>query len=144
MEILQSLIKHQKKEKASFHMPGHKGRGAAFCAPFESEILSFDTTELSGTDCLAHPSDAILRSQMWAATLYGAKEAFYLVNGSTSGILSMFDAFFSEGDAVLVDRGHRELPIRPDYVGKNVPTSHEEIVDVHMKDIDGDVGVYLI
>ena len=46
--------------------------------------------------------------------------------------------------AVLVDRGHRELPIRPDYVGKNVPTSHEEIVDVHMKDIDGDVGVYLI
>ena len=46
--------------------------------------------------------------------------------------------------AVLVERGHRELPIRPDYVGKNVPTSHEEIVDVHMKDIDGDVGVYLI
>ncbi|MBQ3226354.1 MAG: aminotransferase class I/II-fold pyridoxal phosphate-dependent enzyme [Clostridia bacterium] len=110
MEILQSLIKHQKKEKASFHMPGHKGRGAAFCAPFESEILSFDTTELSGTDCLCHPSDAILRSQKWAATLYGAKEAFYLVNGSTSGILSMFDAFFSEGDAVLVDRAcHRSV-----------------------------------
>ena len=105
MEILQSLIEHRKKEKASFHMPGHKGRGTAFCSPFDSEILSFDTTELAGTDCLAHPSDAILRSQMWAATLYGAKEAFYLVNGSTSGILSMFDAFFSEGDTVLVDRG---------------------------------------
>ncbi len=104
MEILQSLIKHQKKEKASFHMPGHKGRGLGFTSPFDSGILSFDTTELWGTDCLAHPQDAILQSQKWVATLYGAKEAFYLVNGSTSGILSMFDAFFSEGDAVLVDR----------------------------------------
>lgn len=45
--------------------------------------------------------------------------------------------------AVLVDRGHRELPIRPDYVGKNVPTSHEEIIDVHFTEIDGDTAVYL-
>ena len=46
--------------------------------------------------------------------------------------------------AVLVDRGHRELPIRPDYVGKNVPTAKDEIVDVHMTEIDGDTGVYLL
>ena len=39
--------------------------------------------------------------------------------------------------AVLVDRGHRELPIRPDYVGKNVPTSSKEIVKLHMKEVDG-------
>lgn len=39
--------------------------------------------------------------------------------------------------AVLIDRGHRELPIRPDYVGKNVPTSKSEIVDVNFKEIDG-------
>lgn len=39
--------------------------------------------------------------------------------------------------AVLVDRGHRELPIRPDYVGKNVPTSREEAVKVLMKESDG-------
>ena len=38
--------------------------------------------------------------------------------------------------AVLIDRGHRELPIRPDYVGKNVPTSKNEIVDVNFKEID--------
>ena len=38
--------------------------------------------------------------------------------------------------AVLVDRGHRELPIRPDYVGKNVPTSRDESVKVMMKEID--------
>nr|WP_198960565.1 MULTISPECIES: bifunctional pyr operon transcriptional regulator/uracil phosphoribosyltransferase PyrR [unclassified Cohnella] len=38
--------------------------------------------------------------------------------------------------AVLVDRGHRELPIRPDYVGKNVPTSRHEKIDVSLSEID--------
>jgi pyrimidine operon attenuation protein/uracil phosphoribosyltransferase len=39
--------------------------------------------------------------------------------------------------AVLVDRGHRELPIRADYVGKNLPTSSEQIVKVHLTELDG-------
>lgn len=39
--------------------------------------------------------------------------------------------------AVLVDRGHRELPIRPDYVGKNLPTSHSEVVKVSVTETDG-------
>ncbi len=39
--------------------------------------------------------------------------------------------------AVLVDRGHRELPIRADYVGKNVPTSNEEIISVNFNEVDG-------
>ncbi|MBI4012304.1 MAG: bifunctional pyr operon transcriptional regulator/uracil phosphoribosyltransferase PyrR [Candidatus Rokubacteria bacterium] len=39
--------------------------------------------------------------------------------------------------AVLIDRGHRELPIRPDYVGKNVPTSRREIVRVELREHDG-------
>jgi pyrimidine operon attenuation protein/uracil phosphoribosyltransferase len=39
--------------------------------------------------------------------------------------------------AVLIDRGHRELPIRADHVGKNVPTSREELVHVHVTEIDG-------
>ena len=43
--------------------------------------------------------------------------------------------------AVLVDRGHRELPIRADHVGKNVPTSREEIVRVHLIEVDGHDGV---
>jgi pyrimidine operon attenuation protein/uracil phosphoribosyltransferase len=38
--------------------------------------------------------------------------------------------------AVLIDRGHRELPIRPDYVGKNLPTSQEEMVEVRVKEVD--------
>jgi pyrimidine operon attenuation protein/uracil phosphoribosyltransferase len=38
--------------------------------------------------------------------------------------------------AVLLDRGHRELPIRPDYVGKNLPTSREERVRVRLQNVD--------
>jgi pyrimidine operon attenuation protein / uracil phosphoribosyltransferase len=53
------------------------------------------------------------------------------------------DALFDYGRpdrvqlAVLVDRGHRELPFRPDYVGKNLPTSREERVNVRLEEIDG-------
>ncbi|MFN2543916.1 MAG: bifunctional pyr operon transcriptional regulator/uracil phosphoribosyltransferase PyrR [Actinomycetota bacterium] len=43
--------------------------------------------------------------------------------------------------AVLVDRGHRELPIRADYVGKNVPTRKDEIVRVLLKELDGEDAV---
>lgn len=39
--------------------------------------------------------------------------------------------------AVLVDRGHRELPIRADYVGKNIPTSSKELIQVRLKEVDG-------
>ncbi|MBI2887566.1 MAG: bifunctional pyr operon transcriptional regulator/uracil phosphoribosyltransferase PyrR [Chloroflexi bacterium] len=45
--------------------------------------------------------------------------------------------------AVLVDRGHRELPIRADYVGKNLPTALEEEVVVHVQEIDGEDSVLL-
>ena len=46
--------------------------------------------------------------------------------------------------AVLVDRGHRELPIRADFVGKNIPTSSQEVVKVKLASIDGDEGVELM
>ncbi|MBO4818890.1 MAG: bifunctional pyr operon transcriptional regulator/uracil phosphoribosyltransferase, partial [Firmicutes bacterium] len=60
------------------------------------------------------------------------------------------EAIFSQGRpakiglAVLIDRGHRELPIRPDYVGKNVPTSQKELVKVCFEETDGvtDVNLY--
>lgn len=45
--------------------------------------------------------------------------------------------------AVLIDRGHREFPIRPDFVGKNVPTSIEEIVKVKFKEIDNESEVII-
>ena len=57
------------------------------------------------------------------------------------------DALFGMGRpaqiqlAILVDRGHRELPIRADFVGKNIPTSHSELVAVKVPEIDGETAV---
>jgi pyrimidine operon attenuation protein/uracil phosphoribosyltransferase len=45
--------------------------------------------------------------------------------------------------AVLVDRGHRELPIRPDYVGKNLPTARQEHVEVRLIEVDGEDRVLI-
>ncbi|MBQ7455143.1 MAG: bifunctional pyr operon transcriptional regulator/uracil phosphoribosyltransferase PyrR [Clostridia bacterium] len=46
--------------------------------------------------------------------------------------------------AILVDRGHRELPIRADYVGKNVPTSHQEVIAVQLPEFDGETAVKIL
>ena len=46
--------------------------------------------------------------------------------------------------AVLIDRGHRELPIRPDFVGKNIPTALVQRVRVRLQEADGEEGVYIL
>jgi pyrimidine operon attenuation protein/uracil phosphoribosyltransferase len=64
-------------------------------------------------------------------------------------IRAAIDAVFDYGRpplvelAVLVDRGHRELPIRPDYVGRNLPTGPGERITVHLAEIDGSDEVLL-
>src|SRR5690348_7481774 len=71
-----------------------------------------------------------------------------LFNGRT--VRAAIDAVIAAGRptqiqlAVLVDRGHRELPIRPDYIGKNVPTSLQEWVDVHLVELDGEDAVRIL
>ncbi len=44
----------------------------------------------------------------------------------------------------LIDRGHRQLPIRADYVGKNVPTGLQENIELHLKEIDGEDSVFIV
>ncbi len=57
-----------------------------------------------------------VRDMVWRAIDYGRPRAVQL--------------------AVMIDRGHRELPIRPDYVGKNLPTRRDELVNVHAEGVD--------
>lgn len=65
-------------------------------------------------------------------------------------VRAAIDAIMSRGRpqsiqlAVLVDRGHRELPIRPDYIGKNIPTSQNEIITVETKEHNGADAVYIM
>ncbi|MBW8383151.1 MAG: bifunctional pyr operon transcriptional regulator/uracil phosphoribosyltransferase PyrR [Youngiibacter sp.] len=64
-------------------------------------------------------------------------------------VRAAIDAVFSNGRpqsiqlAVLIDRGHRELPIRADYVGKNIPTSRQELIQVELMETDGNEAVKL-
>jgi len=64
-------------------------------------------------------------------------------------VRAAIEAIFSAGRpksiqlAVLIDRGHRELPIKPDFIGKNVPTAHDEIIQVMVQEIDGSYQVCL-
>ena len=64
-------------------------------------------------------------------------------------VRAAIEAIFASGRpariqlAVLVDRGHRELPIRPDFVGKNVPTASNEVISVQIPDYDGKLCVEL-
>ncbi len=102
--IINMLKQHNENERTSFHMPGHK-KGPGFSdAPFNGEIFAFDTTELPGTDALIAPEGAILEAEKYAAKLYGAKHSFFLVNGSTGGILAMIYSTFRPGDKVIIDR----------------------------------------
>jgi len=65
-------------------------------------------------------------------------------------VRAAIEAIFAQGRpkciqlAVLIDRGHRQLPLRPDFVGKNIPTSHSEMVEVRIPEYDDDMGIYLI
>lgn len=64
-------------------------------------------------------------------------------------VRAAIEAIFSLGRpraiqlAILIDRGHRELPIRADYVGKNIPTAHSERVSVKLPPFDEETGVFL-
>lgn len=122
--ILDVLKKHAEREKSSFHMPGHKN-GAAFSGSIlQNELFALDTTELCDTDALVAPQGAILEAERQAAVSYGAAHSFYLVNGSSGGILAMIYTAFRPGDTVLIDRNcHQSVihgalltGIRPVYI----------------------------
>lgn len=96
-------------------------------------------------DDLTHKAeDAVLKGAQLPGDVTGKTVILVddvLYTGRT--VRAALDALIDEGRpkmiqlAVLIDRGHRELPIRPDYVGKNVPTSRSEIVAVQLHEVDG-------
>ena len=74
------------------HMPGHKRRLGQMADPF-----SFDITEIDGFDNLHHAEGILKEAQQRAAQLFGVKETFFLVNGSTAGILAAVSACLGNG-----------------------------------------------
>jgi pyrimidine operon attenuation protein / uracil phosphoribosyltransferase len=110
---------------------------------------SLDVT-LHRDDLRLRPARALQRTEVPAGGVDGKTVVLVddvLFSGRT--IRAALDALNDVGRpravqlAVLVDRGHRELPIRADYVGKNLPTAHREVVRVHLAETDGEDSVLL-
>lgn len=95
----EKLKEYSKTDIYPFHMPGHKRRMEKAWNPYDLDI-----TEIDGFDNLHQPREILLEAQEKAARIYGAKESFYLVNGSTCGILAAISATVSVGGKILVAR----------------------------------------
>ncbi len=101
--LFQRLREYAGSDNYPFHMPGHK-RQMMGGEPELSGLFSVDITEIDGFDDLHH-ADGILKDYMeWAAECYGADESRYLVNGSSSGILSAVCGCVKQGGRILVGR----------------------------------------
>lgn len=104
------LIELKKDGLYPFHMPGHKRN---ICLSSKDEVdyahvlkgaYDIDITEIDGFDNLHDAKDLILQAEEKAAKLYKSEETHFLVNGSTSGILSAISAVCKKGDKVIVAR----------------------------------------
>lgn len=98
-----------------YHMPGHKRQA---CGKLSGDLCGFDITEIDGFDNLHHPRELLLELQQRAAALYGAEESFYLVNGSTAGILSAISAALPRGGHILMARNCHKSAYHAIYLRK--------------------------
>lgn len=97
--MYQQLISYGESDVYPFHMPGHKRRALPFPNPY-----TIDITEIDGFDNLHHAEGLIREAEERAAELYGADRSYYLVNGSTCGLLAAICAAARRGDKVLAAR----------------------------------------
>jgi len=101
--LYDKLLDIKEEKLTSFFVPGHKN-GNLLKTYFPGNIGAYDVTEIPGTDNLHEPESAIRHSQERAANLYGCKKSYFLVGGTTCGILSMIMGTTKPGDKVIVVR----------------------------------------
>lgn len=103
MELSQRMQVLASRDRRPFHMPGHKNL-------FSQLYGNFDPTELPGLDNLHCPTDVLQRAQARVAALYGTARTFFLVNGSSVGLMAALAAVAGKGDNVLVPRNcHKSI-----------------------------------
>lgn len=101
-ELFEKLSAYGASDYYPYHMPGHKRR---LKTDTMRELAQIDITEIDGFDNLHDAQDILKRIQEEAAAAYGAEESFFLVNGSTAGILSAISTAVSPGGKILMVRG---------------------------------------
>lgn len=103
--IAAALQAYREEGVLRLHMPGHKGRPLSL-----PDLASLDATEVPGLDDLHDASGPIAEAQSLCANLYGARESFFLVGGSTAGIVALVLASSEPGRPVIVPRhAHRSI-----------------------------------
>ncbi|MCD8148827.1 MAG: aminotransferase class I/II-fold pyridoxal phosphate-dependent enzyme [Clostridiales bacterium] len=95
----EELTEYSRSDYYPFHMPGHKRQKLGDFRPEEIDI-----TEIEGFDNLHHAEGILKEGQERLARLFGADESFYLVNGSTAGLLSAICGCIRNGDRILIGR----------------------------------------
>lgn len=130
------LVRVRAGERASLHMPGHKGgRGASALAVETLGAAAFaaDVSEMGGYDYLHAPQGALAEAQAAAATTFGAARTFFLVNGSTVGNQAAVMACCGDGDGLVMERGsHRSVYagcVLSGAVPRYVPMAHDQARD---------------
>lgn len=127
-DLFSKLIAYGQSDFYPYHMPGHKRRSMG---SLKRELASLDITEIDGFDNLHQPEGILEELQQQAARLYGAEESFFLVNGSTCGILSAISAAVPEGGHILLARNCHKSAYHAAYL-RNLkvtclyPEMHEE------------------
>ncbi len=109
MPLADRLLAYVGEARDRLHVPGHKGNSAAETARelealFSERTLKADITEIDGFDDFHCPEGIIDEAQGLAARLFGADESFFLVNGTTSGMMAAVAATAWEGAPILVSR----------------------------------------
>ena len=115
--LLDRLMEYGESDAYPFHMPGHKRQaGAGFAGDFPNPF-SVDITEIEGFDNLHHPEGILKESMEWAGNVYGADRTYYLVNGSSCGILSAVCGSVSHGGTILMSRNCHKSAYHGVYLG---------------------------
>ena len=99
--LYRELADYSHTDYYPFHMPGHKRNNASVNGEFPFDR---DITEIEGFDNLHHAEGILKEAQENAARLYGTKQCYYSVNGSTAALLSAVSAAVTDGGKILVAR----------------------------------------
>ena len=108
--LINRLAAYARSDMYPFHMPGHKRRTGPeesfmnSCTDSFTNPFAVDITEIEGFDNLHHPEGILKDSMKWAADVYGADQTYYLINGSTGGILAAVCGSVPRGGRILVSR----------------------------------------
>ena len=108
--LINRLAAYARSDMYPFHMPGHKRRTGPeesfmnSCTDSFTNPFAVDITEIEGFDNLHHPEGILRDSMKWAADVYGADQTYYMINGSTGGILAAVCGSVPRGGRILVSR----------------------------------------